>query len=428
MTTRNDRISGYYDQTLETLSLEDRAAYQNAELKKIVQHAYANAPAIRKKFDDAQVKPDDIKSVKDLERLPITHKHELAALQEQAPPFGGFLGLPMDRLRRICMSPGPIYEPEEIHSRNDRWTQAFFAAGFRKGDIGQITFSYHLVPPAFWFEDALHRLGCIATPGGVGNTDLQVRMIHDLKVTGYVGTPSFLVNVSKKAQEAGYDLDRDLCLEVGFVSGEMLPESLRDELEQGFGMLLRQGYGTADVGCLAYECYYKDGMHFPYNCIVEIVDPDTGRQLGPGETGEVVATVFDEVYPMIRFGTGDLSYFTDEPCQCGRTSNRLVKILGRLDQVTKVKGMFIHPGNADEVAAKFPEIDKYQVVVSREAHVDQMTFTIELKEGVEPVEELAGRIEAAIPESMRVRGKVKFVQKGTIPEGHKKIHDTRKWD
>jgi len=428
MTTRNDRISGYYDQTLETLSLEDRAAYQNAELKKIVQHAYANAPAIRKKIDDAQVKPDDIKSVKDLERLPITHKHELAALQEQDPPFGGFLGLPMDRLRRICMSPGPIYEPEEIHSQNDRWTQAFFAAGFRKGDIGQITFSYHLVPPAFWFEDALHRLGCIATPGGVGNTDLQVRMMHDLKVTGYVGTPSFLVNVSKKAQEAGYNLDRDLCLEVGFVAGEMLPESLRDELEQGFGMLLRQGYGTADVGCLAYECYYKDGMHFPYNCIVEIVDPGTGRQLGPGETGEVVATVFDEVYPMIRFGTGDLSYFTDEPCQCGRTSNRLVKILGRLDQVTKVKGMFIHPGNADEVAAKFPEIDKYQVVVSREAHVDQMTFTIELKEGVEPAEELAGRIEAAIPESMRVRGKVKFVQKGAIPEGHKKIDDTRKWD
>ncbi len=428
MTTRNDRISGYYDQTLETLSLEDRAAYQNGELEKIVRHAYANAPAIRKKIDDAQVKPDDIKSVKDLERLPITHKHELAALQEQDPPFGGFLGLPMDRLRRICMSPGPIYEPEEIHSRNDRWTQAFFAAGFRKGDIGQITFSYHLVPPAFWFEDALHRLGCIATPGGVGNTDLQVRMMHDLKVTGYVGTPSFLVNVSKKAQEAGYDLDRDLCLEVGFVAGEMLPESMRDELEQGFGMLLRQGYGTADVGCLAYECYYKDGMHFPYNCIVEIVDPDTGRQLGPGETGEVVATVFDEVYPMIRFGTGDLSYFTDEPCQCGRTSNRLVKILGRLDQVTKVKGMFIHPGNADEVAAKFPEIDKYQVVVSREDHVDQMTFTIELKEGVEPVEELAGRIEAAIPESMRVRGKVKFVQKGTIPEGHKKIDDTRKWD
>ena len=306
-------------------------------------------------------------SVKDLERLPITHKHELAALQEKAPPFGGFLGLPLDQVKRICMSPGPIYEPEAIHSQNDRWTQAFFAAGFRKGDIGQITFSYHLVPPAFWFEDSLHALGCIATPGGVGNTELQVRMMHDLKVTGYIGTPSFLAAIAKKAREAGYDLQKDLFFEVGFVAGEMLPESLREELETSFGMLVRQGYGTADVGCLAYECFYKNGMHIPYNCIVEIVDPDTGRQLGPGETGAVVVTVFDKVYPMIRFSTGDLSYVTDEPCPCGRTAHRVVKIVGRLDQVTKVKGMFIHPGNADEVAARFSEIDRYQVVVIEKA-------------------------------------------------------------
>ena len=428
MPEKNDRTSGYYDERLETLSAGDRAAYLDAELQKIVQHACANAPAIRSKFEGSGVKPEDVRTVKDLEKLPITHKHELAALQESDPPFGGFLGVPMDRLKRICMSPGPIYEPEDLESENDRWTQAFFAAGFRKGDVGQVTFNYHLVPPAFWFEDALHRLGCVATPGGVGNTELQVRMMHDLKVTGYIGTPSFLVAVSRRAQEVGYDLQKDLHLDVGFVAGEMLPESLRDELEGSFGMLVRQGYGTADVGCLAYECYHKDGMHFPYNCIVEIVDPDTGRQLGPGETGEVVATVFDEVYPMIRFGTGDLSYYTDEPCPCGRTTHRLVKILGRLDQVTKVKGMFIHPSNADEVANQFPEIDQYQVVVTREAHVDQMTFEIELKEGVEATEELAARIEAAIPNSMRVRGKVKFLDKGTLPEEFKKIDDRRKWD
>jgi phenylacetate-CoA ligase len=428
MTPGVDRTSGYYDQRLETLSPEEKAAYQNIELQKIVQYAYTNASAIKKKFDSNCTKPSDIQTVKDLERLPITHKHELAELQQSEPPFGGFLGVPMDRLKRICMSPGPIYEPEEIHSQNDRWTQAFFAAGFRKGDIGQITFSYHLVPPAFWFEDALHRLGCIATPGGVGNTELQVRMMHDLKVTGYIGTPSFLVAISKKAKEAGYDLRRDLSLEVGFVAGEMLPESLRSELEGSFGMIVRQGYGTADVGCLAYECYAKEGMHFPYNCIVEIVDPDTGRQLRPGETGEVVATVFDEVYPMIRFGTGDLSYYTDEPCACGRTAHRLIKILGRLDQVTKVKGMFIHPSNADDVATKFPEIERYQVVVTREAHVDQMTFTIELKEGCKATEALARQIEAAIPSIMRVRGKVTFLDRGTLPEEYKKIDDRRTWD
>ena len=428
MKTTKDRTCGYFNHSLETLSAEDRAAYQNKELQTIVQYAYANAPGIRKKFDSSKVRPDEIKTAEDLERLPITHKEELTTLQGQDPPFGGFLGVPLSRVKRICMSPGPIYEPEDIESKNDRWTQALFAAGFRKGDIGQVTFSYHLVPPAFWFEDALHRLGCIATPGGVGNTELQVRMMHDLKVTGYIGTPSFLVNISKKAREAGYDPQQDLSLEVGFVVGEMLPESLRSELEETFSMIIRQGYGTADVGCLGYECYHKNGMHLPYNCIVEIVDPETGKQLGPGETGEIVATVFDEVYPMIRFGTGDLSYFTDEPCPCGRTSNRLVKIVGRLDQVTKVKGMFIHPRNADEVAAKFPEIDRYQVVVTREAHVDQMTFAVELKEGIEATDELAGRIEAAIPAHMRVRGKVKFIERGILPKEYKKIDDRRKWD
>jgi phenylacetate-CoA ligase len=158
------------------------------------------------------------------------------------------------------------------------------------------------------------------------------------------------------------------------------------------------------------------------------VDPDTGRQVGPGETGEVVATVFDKAYPMIRFGTGDLSHYTDEPCPCGRTAHRLVKILGRLDQVTKVKGMFIHPSNADEVATKFPEIDRYQVVVTREAHVDQMTFAVELVEGCETTDELARRIEAAIPSSMRVRGKVTILDRGTLPEEYRKIDDRRKWD
>jgi phenylacetate-CoA ligase len=255
-----------------------------------------------------------------------------------------------------------------------------------------------------------------------------VRMMRDVKVTGYIGTPSFLVNVAEKARQIGYDLEKDLRLAVGFVAGEMLPESLRDQLEADFGMLLRQGYGTADVGCLAYECFHKTGMHIPYNCIVEIVDPDTGRQVPAGEPGEVVVTVFDKVYPMIRFGTGDLSYVTESTCPCGRTSKRLVKILGRLDQVTKVKGMFIHPGNADEVVAKFPEIVRYQVVITREAHRDQMTFHIELEDGVEASEGLAQRIGAAIPESMRVRGSITFVEKGTLPEDGKKIVDQRTWD
>ena len=423
-----NRTTGYYQEKRETLPSRDLHAYQNSALQKIVRHAYAHAPAIRAKFDRDAVGPEEIRAIQDLERLSITHKHELSALQEQAPPFGGFLGVPIDRLKRICMSPGPIYEPEGRHSANDRWTQAFYAAGFRKGDIGQITFSYHLVPPAFWFEDALARLDCIAVPGGVGNTDLQVRMLHDLKVTGYIGTPSFLMTLAHKAEEMGFVPHKDLHLAVGFVAGEKLPQTLRSDLEQRFGMMLRQGYGTADVGCLGYECFHKTGMHQPYNCIVEIVDPETGQQLGPGETGEIVATVFDEVYPMIRFGTGDLSYFTDEPCPCGRTTQRLVKILGRLDQVTKVKGMFIHPGNAAEVAARFPEIARYQVQVTRKGHTDQMVFAVELKTGIPSSSELAGRIEAAIPQHLRVRGRVEFLTPGSLPADGSVIEDRRKWD
>ena len=425
---REDRTAGFFDEKMETLSAEALRSYHKKELQKIVMHAYGNAPAIRKKFDNSGVRPEDIQTVADLETLPITHKHELATLQQEDPPFGGFLGLPMEMIKRICMSPGPIYEPESLENENDRWTQAFYAAGFRRGDIGQITFSYHLVPPAFWFEDSLHQLGCIATPGGVGNTELQTRMMHDLRVTGYIGTPSFLVNIGKKARELGYDLKKDLSLEVGFVAGEMLAPSLRQELEDTFGMIIRQGYGTADVGCLAYECYEKNGMHIPYNCILEIVDPETGKQVAVGQQGEVVVTVFDKVYPMIRFGTGDLSYLTDEPCPCGRTSSRIVKILGRLDQVTKVKGMFIHPGNVKEVADQFEEIDKIQVVVTREAHTDRMTIHVALKEGLKPSDDLKKRIETAIPEIMRVRGTVAFIDGETLEKGYRVIDDQRTWD
>lgn len=428
MPSTEERTTGFFNKALETMAEEAREEYQNHELQKIVAHACANAPAIARKFKNAGIRPEDVKTVKDLEALPITPKSELSRLQQADPPFGGFLGLPLSEVKRICMSPGPIYEPEPVHNENDRWTQAFYAAGFRKGDIGQITFSYHLVPPAFWFEDALEQLGCVATPGGVGNTDLQVRMMRDLRVTGYIGTPSFLMNVAKKAAEMGYDLRKDLSLEVGFVAGEMLPESLRGELEEKFGMIVRQGYGTADVGCMGFECYHKNGMHFPYNCIVEIVDPDTGKQVGPGETGEIVTTVFDKAYPMIRFGTGDLSVYIDDPCPCGRTSRRLKGILGRVDQVTKVKGMFIHPSNADEVAAKFSEIDLHQVVVTRQNHEDRMVFRVVLKAGVEASEGLREKIAAAIPQCMRVRGTVEFIEKSMLPEGYSKIDDQRKWD
>jgi phenylacetate-CoA ligase len=208
----------------------------------------------------------------------------------------------------------------------------------------------------------------------------------------------------------------------------MLPESLRSKLEEKFGMIIRQTYGTADVRCLGYECMKKNGMHIPDDKIVEIVDPETGKQLGPGKIGEIVATTFNKTYPLIRFGTGDLSILTETPCPCGRTSPRLVKIMGRVDQATKVRGLFIHPGQVDEVASRYPQVEKYQMVIQRREDKDEMIFRIELKEEVPQPEKLKQEIEQSVRDVMKVRGDVRFISKGTIPEGAKKIKDERTWD
>jgi phenylacetate-CoA ligase len=350
-------------------------------------------------------------------------------LQKKNPPFGGFEGVPITEMRRIFISPGPIYEPGEAEYDELGWAQGMYAGGFRPGDIVINTFSYHMVPFALQMVDnSLHMIGCISIPMGVGNTEQQVNILRNLKTNAYCGTPSFLLNIAEKAEEMGFDLRKDLNLRVGFVAAEMLPESLRSKLEEKFGMIIRQTYGTADVRCLGYECIKKNGMHVPDDKIVEIVDPETGKQLGPGKMGEIVATTFNKVYPLIRFGTGDLSVLTETPCPCGRTSSRLLKILGRVDQATKVRGLFVHPGQVGEVASKHSQIGNYQVVITRKEHKDEMTFRIELKEGVSQPEKLKEEIERSIRDVMKIRGDVEFVPKGTIPEGAKKIEDQRTWE
>jgi phenylacetate-CoA ligase len=380
-------------------------------------------------LDSVGLKPKDIQTTKDLEKIPITKKAELVELQKKNPPFGGFEGVPISEMRRIYVSPGPINEPGEMEYDEVGWAQALYAGGFRPEDIAINTFSYHMVPFAMHMVDnSLHMVGCVTIPTGVGNTDQQVNILRNLKANAFCGTPSFLLNIAEKAEEMGLDLKKDLNLRVGFVAAEMLPESLRSKLEGKFGMIIRQSYGTADIGCLSYECMLKNGMHIPDDKIVEIVDPETGKQLPPGKTGEIVATTFNKAYPLIRFGTGDLSILTETPCPCGRTSPRLLKILGRVDQVTKVRGLFVHPGQADEVVSKHPQIGKYQVIVTRKEHKDEMTFRIELKEEIPQPQKLKEEIEKSIRDVMKVRGDVQFVPKGTIPEGAKKIEDQRTWD
>jgi len=424
-----DRTAGFFKKNLETMAREKRTEYLDRRLRGIIQYAYKHSRATKDKLDSVGLKPRAIQTVKDLERLPITKKADLIELQGKNPPFGGFEGVPIDELRRIYVSPGPLYEPGESEYDELGWAQCFYATGFRPGDRVINTFSYHMVPFAMQMVDnSLHTVGCITIPTGVGNTEQQVNVLRNLKANGFCGTLSFLFNISEKAEEMGLDLKKDLNLRVGFVATEMVSESLRSKLEEKFGMIIRQGYGTADIRCLGYECMKKTGMHVPDDKIVEIVDPETGKQLPPGKVGEIVATTFDKAYPLVRFGTGDLSILTETACPCGRTSPRLVKILGRVDQATKVRGLFVLPGHVDELVSKHPHMAKCQIVVTRREHNDMMTVRAELQEEGPQPEKLKEEIERSIRDVMKVRGNVQFVPRGTIPEAAKKIDDQRTWE
>ncbi len=309
-----ERSIGFFKKNLETMPHAKRLEYLNQKLRTIIQYAFKHSVAFRNKMDSVKLKPKDIQTIKDLEKIPITKKAELVDLQKKNPPFGGFEGVPTNEMRRIYVSPGPINEPGDMEYDELGWAQALFAGGFRPGDIAINTFSYHMMPFAMEMVDnSLHMVGCVTVPTGVGNTEQQVNILKNLKANAYCGTPSFLLNIAEKAEEMKLDLRKDLNIQVGFVAAEMLPESLRSKLEEKFGMILRQSYGTADIGSLGYECMLKNGMHVPDDKIVEIVDPETGKQLPPGKTGEIVATTFNKVYPLIRFGTGNILYPYGDP-------------------------------------------------------------------------------------------------------------------
>lgn len=423
-----DRRAGYYRPELETMTAEQRHVYQSRRLRETLANAWDRVPAVKIRLQQAGMQLEDIRDLDDLERVPVIKKPELIAAQRQHLPFGGYCGLNSNELHRIYISPGPIYEPGEAVSHDFRWAQALFAHGFRRGDIAQVTFNFNMVPVGFWLDEALRQLGCICVPAGVGNTELQLQIMRELRVTAYLGTPSFLATIADRAQETGLDLRGDLHLEVAFVAAEVLTESLRADLEERFGMIVRQSYGTADVGCLGFECSAMGGMHLPDDCIVEIVDPKNGKRLGPNEPGEVVATMFDRAYPLIRFGTGDLSMLTEDPCPCGRTSARLVKILGRVDQATKVKGLFVHPNQVDDVSKRIAGLGNCQIVVTRQANQDRMVFRAEVLESGMDLGEMRDRVGSMVQQIFRLKSDVELLPPGSIAAGAKKIDDQREWD
>jgi len=407
---------------------KERKKYTDGRLREIVRYAYQNAPAIKEKMDEAGVKPVQIRTVKDLEKIPITRKDNFTALQKQNPPFGGFLGIPNGKLEKIFISPGPIYEPQDAEEVIESGAEALYAAGFKKGDRVMVTLNYNMSPAGQRTDQILVKIGATAIPTGVGNTELQIQIMKDLKVTGYVGTPSFLMTLVKRAEELGYHFRNDFVLQHAWTMGEMLSSALRKSLEKDYGISVLQGYGTAELGLLGYECQECSGMHIPEEMIIEIVDPQTGREVEAGEIGEVVATPFNKIYPLIRFGTGDLSSITDEPCSCGRTSSRLTGILGRVGEEVKVRGMFIHPRQVGEAMAKFAQISNFQALVSRIGERDELTLNLELEDETVDRSKLSNDLAKIFQGICRVRADhIQFAIKGTIPKERKIILDERRW-
>jgi phenylacetate-CoA ligase len=420
----------YFDE-LEIMPAEARARYLDQKLSAAVAYAYRHAPATKNIFDKAKIKPDQIRTVKDLEKVPITRKTDLIDLQKKNPPYGGFLTIPPENVDRVFLSPGPVYEPVQ-HAGIKWFAKSFWAAGFRKGDVVVNTFTYHLSPAGILFHEALRDCGATVIPMGTGNTEIQIKTMLDLKVTGFVGTPSFLMTVIKRAEEMGHNFKRDFSLRRAWFTGEMLPPSLRRTFVENYQIDTYQAYAvTESGGALAYECREKSGMHLMDEYIIEIVDPETGNQLEPGEVGEVVVTpVHNKVWGLIRFGTGDLSSYTAEPCPCGRTANRLTGIVGRASDAVKVRGMFVVARQAEQVCLSFPPVSRFQIVVTRQKQRDEIALKVELKDEIaeEEKKRLASDINQKFQAVCRIKpDRIEFVKKGTITDSSPKIVDERIW-
>ena len=411
----------FYD-SLENRSPAEREAALFAALPKQIAHAQQNAPAMAEQL--ASIDAASITSREALATLPVIRKYELLERQQAQRaenPFGGFAAIGMGaKMARVFASPGPIYEPEGKAKDYWRMARALHAAGFRSGELAHNCFSYHFTPAGSMMETGAHALGCTVFPGGIGQTEQQVEAIRDLKPAGYIGTPSFLKIILEKAAEMGVALPS---LKKAMVSGEAFPPSLRDWLAER-GVQGYQSYGTADLGLIAYETSAREGLVLDEGVIVEIVRPGTGDPVPEGEVGELVVTTLNPDYPLIRFGTGDLSAVLPGQCPTGRTNTRIKGWMGRADQTTKVRGMFVHPGQVAAVAKRFPAVQKARLVVSGEMANDKMALHVECGE---QTPELQQAIADAVREVTKLRADVVFCAPGSLANDGKVIEDARSY-
>jgi phenylacetate-coenzyme A ligase PaaK-like adenylate-forming protein len=408
-------MPGHYD-ALETRDPAAREREQFARLTDIIARAMST-PGWAKHLQG--IDPKSITSRASLAKLPVLRKSEISALQKAHPPFGGLNVTAPGKARRLLMSPGPIFEPEG--EGTDWWgaARALYAAGFRVGDVVHNSFAYHLTPGGFILESGAHALGCAVIPGGVGNTEQQLEAIAHYRPAGYVGTPDFLKILLDTAETTNKDASS---IKRGLVSGAALPASLREELGHR-GVAVLQCYATAELGVIAYESEAREGMTVNETVVVEIVRPGTGDSVPDGEVGEIVVTSFNPDYPMIRLATGDLSALMPNVSPCGRTNVRIKGWMGRADQTAKVKGMFVHPKQVAEIAARHPELERLRLVVDRAAEQDSMTL---LAEYAPPDAALETAIAVTLQSITKLKGSVKLVAPGTLPNDGKVIADERK--
>ena len=405
----------YFD-TLETRAPDEREAELFANLRALLAKLQQDSAGWRSRLDG--IDPASIVDRAALAKLPVLRKSELTELQAKTPPFGGLAGA---NPARVFMSPGPIFEPQS--PRADAWgfARALYAAGFRAGEILHNCFAYHMTPGGFLLDDGARALGLAVFPAGPGNTDMQVEAVAHLRPPGYAGTPDYLKVILDKAAELGRDASS---IKKALVSGGALFPSLREEY-RARGVAVLQAYATADLGCVAYESAAMEGMIVNENTIVEIVRTGTGEPAAEGEVGEVVVTTFNETYPPIRFATGDLSAFLPGQSPCGRTGRRIKGWLGRADQTTKVKGMFVHPSQIAEIARRHPELGRLRLSVTREQEQDVMTL---YAESAVAGEGLGAKVAESLAAVTKLKGTVTLVPPSSLPNDGKVIADERKYE
>lgn len=418
-------MSDHFD-ALETRDGAVREAALMAALPRQVAQAQTASAAFAEIL--AGVDAAAVSSREALARLPVTRKHELQQRQQDvrqrtpAEAFGGFSTLVYGaRMPRIFSSPGPIYEPEGVAKDYWRMARAIFAAGFRPGELIHNCFSYHFVPAGSMMETGAHALGCTVFAGGTGQTEQQVQAMAQLQPAGYIGTPSFLKIIIEKALEMGQALPS---VKKAMFGGEAYPPSLRDWFSE-HGIAGYQCYATADLGSIAYETVAREGLVLDEGVIVEIVRPGTGDPVPVGEVGEVVVTTLNPDYPLIRFGTGDLSAVLAGHCPSGRTNTRIKGWMGRADQTTKIRGMFVHPGQIADIARRFPEVLRARLVVTGEMANDTMTLKVET--ACSGPDALATKLGEAIRDVTKLRGQVELVLPGSLPNDGKVIEDARSY-